>query len=144
MCTHVWSWQVPVITAHIPVDPGCQYQKGSLPYYKGLSDTVQYVPPLLSLSLYFNLGFNSAFIQWVSRSEEMFGFVAFWLVNDYVSHRIMNGINAPKVVECKGSDGRRYKQLAKSGNDDLRQDAVRFVGGSLLCSLLHWVAGASG
>lgn len=40
--------------------------------------------------------------------------------------RVMNGINAPKVLECKGSDGRRYKQLAKSGNDDLRQDAVRF------------------
>nr|KYP35766.1 Serine/threonine-protein kinase ATM [Cajanus cajan] len=37
---------------------------------------------------------------------------------------IMNGINAPKVVECLGSDGHRYRQLAKSGNDDLRQDAV--------------------
>ncbi|XP_019058626.1 PREDICTED: serine/threonine-protein kinase ATM isoform X2 [Tarenaya hassleriana] len=37
---------------------------------------------------------------------------------------VMNGINAPKVVECFGSDGRKYKQLAKSGNDDLRQDAV--------------------
>ncbi|KAK1564596.1 hypothetical protein Q3G72_006661 [Acer saccharum] len=37
---------------------------------------------------------------------------------------IMNGINAPKVVECLGSDGCKYKQLAKSGNDDLRQDAV--------------------
>ncbi|KAM1451845.1 hypothetical protein ACFX2I_038908 [Malus domestica] len=37
---------------------------------------------------------------------------------------VMNGINAPKVVECLGSDGCRYKQLAKSGNDDLRQDAV--------------------
>ncbi|KAH7550459.1 hypothetical protein JRO89_XS13G0195200 [Xanthoceras sorbifolium] len=37
--------------------------------------------------------------------------------------RIMNGINAPKVVECLGSDGCKYKQLAKSGNDDLRQDA---------------------
>lgn len=36
----------------------------------------------------------------------------------------MNGINAPKVVECLGSDGCRYRQLAKSGNDDLRQDAV--------------------
>lgn len=36
----------------------------------------------------------------------------------------MNGINAPKVVECFGSDGNRYRQLAKSGNDDLRQDAV--------------------
>ncbi|KAI4341398.1 hypothetical protein MLD38_026128 [Melastoma candidum] len=40
---------------------------------------------------------------------------------------VMNGINAPKVVECLGSDGRKYRQLAKSGNDDLRQDAVRFL-----------------
>ncbi|XP_057952318.1 serine/threonine-protein kinase ATM [Malania oleifera] len=37
---------------------------------------------------------------------------------------VMNGINAPKVVECQGSDGHKYRQLAKSGNDDLRQDAV--------------------
>ncbi|XP_020270626.1 serine/threonine-protein kinase ATM [Asparagus officinalis] len=37
---------------------------------------------------------------------------------------VMNGINAPKVIECFGSDGRKYRQLAKSGNDDLRQDAV--------------------
>ncbi|PVH39126.1 hypothetical protein PAHAL_5G442300 [Panicum hallii] len=40
------------------------------------------------------------------------------------SCRIMNGINAPKVIECFGSDGNKYRQLAKSGNDDLRQDAV--------------------
>ncbi|XP_058091812.1 serine/threonine-protein kinase ATM isoform X2 [Magnolia sinica] len=37
---------------------------------------------------------------------------------------VMNGINTPKVVECLGSDGHKYRQLAKSGNDDLRQDAV--------------------
>ncbi|XP_047965261.1 serine/threonine-protein kinase ATM [Salvia hispanica] len=37
---------------------------------------------------------------------------------------VMNGINAPKRVECLGSDGNKYRQLAKSGNDDLRQDAV--------------------
>uniref|UniRef100_A0A0E0FF18 Serine/threonine-protein kinase ATM n=1 Tax=Oryza nivara TaxID=4536 RepID=A0A0E0FF18_ORYNI len=37
---------------------------------------------------------------------------------------VMNGINAPKVIECIGSDGNKYRQLAKSGNDDLRQDAV--------------------
>ncbi|KAK1356350.1 hypothetical protein POM88_049606 [Heracleum sosnowskyi] len=37
---------------------------------------------------------------------------------------VMNGINAPKVVECLGSDGNKYRQLAKSGNDDPRQDAV--------------------
>ncbi|XP_020591737.1 serine/threonine-protein kinase ATM [Phalaenopsis equestris] len=40
------------------------------------------------------------------------------------SIKIMNGINSPKVVECFGSDGQIYRQLAKSGNDDLRQDAV--------------------
>lgn len=44
---------------------------------------------------------------------------------------VMNGINAPKVVECLGSDGKIYRQLAKSGNDDLRQDAVRSI--SLIC-----------
>lgn len=39
----------------------------------------------------------------------------------------MNGINAPKVLECVGSDGHKYRQLAKSGNDDLRQDAVQIL-----------------
>lgn len=54
----------------------------------------------------------------------------------------MNGINAPKVLECRGSDGHRYKQLAKSGNDDLRQDAVRL--GKFLFSLCNWTCRASG
>jgi ataxia telangiectasia mutated family protein len=39
----------------------------------------------------------------------------------------MNGINAPKYIECLGSDGSDYRQLAKSGNDDLRQDAVSSI-----------------
>ncbi|KAG9138050.1 hypothetical protein Leryth_001298 [Lithospermum erythrorhizon] len=69
---------VPVVTSSFPVDPSCQYEQGSFPHFRGLSDSVT----------------------------------------------IMNGINAPKVVECLGSDGNRYRQLAKSGNDDLRQDAV--------------------
>lgn len=69
---------VPVVTSCFPVDPSCQYEQGSFPHFRGLSDSVT----------------------------------------------IMNGINAPKVVECLGSDGNRYRQLAKSGNDDLRQDAV--------------------
>jgi ataxia telangiectasia mutated family protein len=68
-----------VVTATIPVDRSCQYNEGSFPFFRGLSDSVT----------------------------------------------VMNGINAPKVVECFGSDGQKYKQLAKSGNDDLRQDAVR-------------------
>ncbi|KAK4394662.1 Serine/threonine-protein kinase ATM, partial [Sesamum angolense] len=52
---------------------------------------------------------------------------------------IMNGINAPKVVECLGSDGKRYRQLAKSGNDDLRQDAV--VPFTPSAGVLEWVNG---
>ncbi|KAE9467383.1 hypothetical protein C3L33_00698, partial [Rhododendron williamsianum] len=52
---------------------------------------------------------------------------------------VMNGINAPKVVECLGSDGNRYRQLAKSGNDDLRQDAV--VPFTPSAGVLEWVNG---
>ncbi|KAL6011510.1 hypothetical protein ACLOJK_001958 [Asimina triloba] len=49
----------------------------------------------------------------------------------------MNGINAPKVIECLGSDGCKYRQLAKSGNDDLRQDAV--VPFTPSAGVLEWV-----
>jgi ataxia telangiectasia mutated family protein len=38
--------------------------------------------------------------------------------------KLVGGINCPKLVEAHGSDGVAYKQLAKAGNDDLRQDAV--------------------
>ena len=38
-------------------------------------------------------------------------------------YKLPGGINVPKVVECRGSDGNKYRQLVK-GNDDLRQDAV--------------------
>jgi ataxia telangiectasia mutated family protein len=38
--------------------------------------------------------------------------------------RLVGGINQPKLVEAHASDGGVYKQLAKAGNDDLRQDAV--------------------
>uniref|UniRef100_A0A0D3BGD4 Serine/threonine-protein kinase ATM n=1 Tax=Brassica oleracea var. oleracea TaxID=109376 RepID=A0A0D3BGD4_BRAOL len=82
---------VPVVTATIPVDRSCQYNEGSFPSFRGLSDSVT----------------------------------------------VMNGINAPKVVECFGSDGRKYKQLAKSGNDDLRQDAVMEQFFGLVNTFLH-------
>ncbi|KAJ2850452.1 hypothetical protein IWW36_001890 [Coemansia brasiliensis] len=36
---------------------------------------------------------------------------------------LVGGINMPKIVRVKGSDGHCYKQLVK-GRDDLRQDAV--------------------
>jgi ataxia telangiectasia mutated family protein len=34
-----------------------------------------------------------------------------------------NGISRPKIIICRGDDGRSYRQLVKSG-DDMRQDAV--------------------
>lgn len=36
----------------------------------------------------------------------------------------MSGLSAPKRITCRASDGQEYKQLFKSGNDDLRQDAI--------------------
>ncbi|KAJ5177687.1 uncharacterized protein N7500_000386 [Penicillium coprophilum] len=37
---------------------------------------------------------------------------------------IASGVSAPKIVTAVTSNGVRYKQLYKGGNDDLRQDAI--------------------
>jgi ataxia telangiectasia mutated family protein len=37
---------------------------------------------------------------------------------------IASGVSAPKIITAIGSDGKKYKQLVKGGNDDLRQDAI--------------------
>ena len=37
---------------------------------------------------------------------------------------IAGGISAPKIITALGTDGLKYKQLFKGGNDDLRQDAI--------------------
>jgi serine-protein kinase ATM len=37
---------------------------------------------------------------------------------------IASGVSAPKIITAIGTDGQRYKQLVKGGNDDLRQDAI--------------------
>ncbi|EGG08276.1 uncharacterized protein MELLADRAFT_85060 [Melampsora larici-populina 98AG31] len=37
--------------------------------------------------------------------------------------KLAQGLHAPKITECRGSDGRVYRQLFKGG-DDIRQDAV--------------------
>ncbi|CAK7213142.1 Serine/threonine-protein kinase tel1 [Sporothrix curviconia] len=37
---------------------------------------------------------------------------------------IASGVSAPKILTTVGSDGVRYRQLVKGGNDDLRQDAI--------------------
>ncbi|KAL4887390.1 hypothetical protein BJY04DRAFT_212427 [Aspergillus karnatakaensis] len=37
---------------------------------------------------------------------------------------VASGVSAPKIVTALASNGVRYKQLFKGGNDDLRQDAI--------------------
>ncbi|GKT53761.1 phosphatidylinositol 3 [Colletotrichum tofieldiae] len=37
---------------------------------------------------------------------------------------IASGVSAPKIITAIGSDGKKYRQLVKGGNDDLRQDAI--------------------
>ncbi|KMQ44373.1 hypothetical protein HL42_4993 [Trichophyton rubrum] len=46
------------------------------------------------------------------------------LVSFQPTFTIASGISAPKIVTAMASNGVRYKQLFKSGNDDLRQDAI--------------------
>ncbi|CAJ2510102.1 Uu.00g060020.m01.CDS01 [Anthostomella pinea] len=40
------------------------------------------------------------------------------------SMTIASGVSAPKIITIVGSNGERFKQLVKGGNDDLRQDAI--------------------
>jgi hypothetical protein len=45
-------------------------------------------------------------------------------IRGFTEHfRLVGGMNVPKLIECLGSDAKKYLQLVK-GNDDLRQDAV--------------------
>ncbi|KAK0711501.1 hypothetical protein B0H67DRAFT_491184 [Lasiosphaeris hirsuta] len=40
------------------------------------------------------------------------------------SMSIASGVSAPKIITAVGTNGKRFKQLVKGGNDDLRQDAI--------------------
>ncbi|KAE8360415.1 Serine/threonine-protein kinase tel1 [Aspergillus caelatus] len=46
------------------------------------------------------------------------------LVRYHPEFTIASGVSAPKIVSAFASNGLRYKQLFKGGNDDLRQDAI--------------------
>ncbi|GAB1196903.1 Serine/threonine-protein kinase tel1 [Aspergillus pseudonomiae] len=46
------------------------------------------------------------------------------LVRYHPEFTIASGVSAPKIVSAYASNGLRYKQLFKGGNDDLRQDAI--------------------
>lgn len=126
--------QVPVVTATFPVDRDCHYHEGSFPHFKGLADSVRYVSQMkVVVRFYFSL-ISTIGHAWTD--QEKGDAWCFILMQFSSIYRIMNGINAPKVVECLGSDGQKYRQLAKSGNDDLRQDAVRITCGFFFTSLL--------
>ncbi|KAF8448998.1 hypothetical protein L210DRAFT_3618742 [Boletus edulis BED1] len=47
-----------------------------------------------------------------------------WISHYDPTFMIPGGVNVPKVSICYGSNGEKYWQLFKGGNDDLRQDAV--------------------
>ncbi|KAH7890803.1 hypothetical protein F5I97DRAFT_1975119 [Phlebopus sp. FC_14] len=47
-----------------------------------------------------------------------------WISHYDPTFQTAGGINLPKISTCYGSNGQKYKQLFKGGNDDLRQDAV--------------------
>ncbi|KAF6844577.1 phosphatidylinositol 3 (ataxia telangiectasia mutated) [Colletotrichum musicola] len=49
---------------------------------------------------------------------------------------IASGVSAPKIITAVGTDGVKYKQLVKGGNDDLRQDAIMEQVFSAVSSLL--------
>ena len=55
----------------------------------------------------------------------------------------VGGINKPKLVECMDGRGHKYRQLVKSGQDDLRQDAVMQQFFDLVNSLLAGSASAA-
>ncbi|EAW13128.1 DNA-binding protein kinase TEL1 [Aspergillus clavatus NRRL 1] len=46
------------------------------------------------------------------------------LVRYHPEFTVASGVSAPKIVTAVASDGHKYKQLFKGGNDDLRQDAI--------------------
>ncbi|KAL4920462.1 hypothetical protein BDW62DRAFT_6131 [Aspergillus aurantiobrunneus] len=46
------------------------------------------------------------------------------LVRYHPEFTVASGVSAPKIVTAVASNGVRYKQLFKGGNDDLRQDAI--------------------
>ncbi|GIC89214.1 DNA-binding protein kinase TEL1 [Aspergillus udagawae] len=46
------------------------------------------------------------------------------LVRYHPEFTVASGVSAPKIVTGVATDGHKYKQLFKGGNDDLRQDAI--------------------
>ncbi|KAJ5656271.1 hypothetical protein N7507_008221 [Penicillium longicatenatum] len=50
---------------------------------------------------------------------------------------LASGVSAPKIVTAVATNGARYKQLYKGGNDDLRQDAIMEQVFEQVSSVLH-------
>jgi ataxia telangiectasia mutated family protein len=71
-------------------------------------DRLQTPPPTLSIPIRADLDYANV--------PRVIGF--------HPNMRIAGGLSAPKIITSKLSDGSRFKQLFKGGNDDLRQDAI--------------------
>ncbi|GAB1602778.1 serine-protein kinase ATM-like [Argonauta hians] len=59
-----------------------------------------------------------------------------YIIDFEKTFKLAGGINLPKIIQCRGSDGKKYKQLVK-GRDDLRQDAIMQQVFGLVNQLLH-------
>ncbi|RDB20837.1 Serine/threonine-protein kinase TEL1 [Hypsizygus marmoreus] len=61
-----------------------------------------------------------------------------WIDHYESTFTTAGGNNLPKIINCYGTDGVKYKQLFKGeGNDDLRQDAVMEQVFDLVNGILH-------
>ncbi|KAK1356353.1 hypothetical protein POM88_049609 [Heracleum sosnowskyi] len=134
------------VTSTFPIEHSCQYHEGSFAHFKGLADSVTVMNGINAPTVVECLGSDGNKYRQLANSrnddlrQDAVLVVTSTFPIDHSCHyhegsfahfkgfadsvTVMNGINAPKVVECLGSDGNKYRQLAKSGNDDLRQDAV--------------------
>ncbi|XP_070188647.1 serine-protein kinase ATM-like [Littorina saxatilis] len=65
-----------------------------------------------------------------------------WVVGFQPTFRLAGGVNLPKIIACRCSDGRDRRQLVK-GRDDIRQDAIMQQVFSLVNELLSCDPAAS-
>jgi ataxia telangiectasia mutated family protein len=90
---------------------GREFRLDQFPPSKRLQENIgqlQTPPPTLSILLRPDMDYKSV--------PRVIGF--------QTSMRVAGGLSAPKIITSKLSDGTRFKQLFKGGNDDLRQDAI--------------------
>ncbi|KAG9245396.1 hypothetical protein BJ878DRAFT_541328 [Calycina marina] len=90
---------------------GAKIPIGNSPYAKQLQTIIakyQVPPPTMQIKPIASLDYSR--LPKMAKLEPIF--------------TIANGVSAPKIITILGTNGVRYRQLVKGGNDDLRQDAI--------------------